>query len=232
MATQSGSTGSRQGRSGEPRSSSRPDAGITAEQQNTAALESPTSRAGESRTGGERRAQSRAAGAADTGAGGGSDHKSGNGSGIAGFVRQAASNRLTQQKDRATRGLGDVARAVRSTTDRLRSDGQETVAGYIEKAADGIDRFSHTLETHDVQEVFDNIQSFARRQPMLFVGTALGIGLVGARFLKSSGRQQDFRRGRMESQGYGRSPDWRAVTAPPAPTTAPTTNRPAGETRG
>jgi hypothetical protein len=229
MATQSGSTGSRQGRSGEPRSSSRPNAGITEEQQNTAALDSPASRAAGSRTGAGRPEPSRGAGSGPAGASG-TDQKSGNGGGIAGFVRQAASNRLTQQKDRATRGLGDVARAVRGTTERLRSDGQETAAGYIEKAADGIDRFSRTLETHDVQEVFDNIQSFARRQPMLFVGAALGVGLVGARFLKSSGRQRDVGVGRMEPRGYGQSQDWRAVTAPPAGTTASGINQPLGET--
>jgi hypothetical protein len=212
MATQTGSPGSRQGREGraeESRTSTRPNAGITQEQQNTASLGSPASRAGSSGAG-----------------------ASGNG-GLAGFVREAASNRLTQQKDRATRGLGDVARAVRNTTNQLRADGQETVAGYIERAADGIDRLTHTLETRDVQEVVDGIQSFARRQPVIFIGAALGLGFVGARFLKSSGRQRAFGGRDLEERRYGQSGDWRAVTAPPVSTATPASavNRPIGDTR-
>ena len=210
MATQTGSPGSRQGREGraeESRTSTRPNAGITQEQQNTASLGSPASRAG-------------------------SSGASGNG-GLAGFVREAASSRLTQQKDRATRGLGDVARAVRNTTNQLRADGQETAAGYIERAADGIDRLTHTLETRDVQEVVDDIQSFARRQPVIFIGAALGLGFVGARFLKSSGRQRNFGGRDLEERGYSQSGDWRAVTAPPVSTARPASavNRPIGDTR-
>jgi hypothetical protein len=34
----------------------------------------------------------------------------------------------------------------------------------------------------------EDVQRFGRRQPALFIGLSLGAGLLGARFLKSSGR--------------------------------------------
>ncbi|HXW03584.1 MAG TPA: hypothetical protein VD833_00005 [Vicinamibacterales bacterium] len=224
MAAQTGSTGSRQGKSGESRTPGRSDTGITQEQQNTAPLDSPASRAAAAariKPGSTRESGQAEAARDDRHSGNG-----GNGGGLAGFVRQAASNRLTQQKERATRGLGDVARAVRQTTDQLRAEGQETVAGYIERAADGIDRFSHTLESRDVQDVVDDIQSFARRQPVLFMGAAFGLGLAVARFLKSSSRPSQ-PRGTDIRYSRGERTDWRSVTAPGA-TASPNLERPIG----
>ena len=37
-----------------------------------------------------------------------------------------------------------------------------------------------------MDEVLDEVQNFARQQPALFLGTAVLLGLVAARFLKSS----------------------------------------------
>jgi hypothetical protein len=233
MAKQTGTTEPLQGRADEPRTSTRPSAGITQEQQNTGPLNSPASGAstmGAAGTAGSteaRRSEGITGRERQQMSGTGSDRSGGNGSkGIAGFVRDAASNRLTQQKERATRGLGEVARAVRQSTDQLRDQGQDTVARYVEQAADGLDRIAHGLESQDVRQMVENVQSFARRQPLLFVGTALGLGFVGARFLKSSRRQRDSYSAR--DRGYSQQAGWRAVTAPPSTANPPLT--PLGET--
>jgi len=42
------------------------------------------------------------------------------------------------------------------------------------------------------------VQRFARKQPALFVGSAFAIGVIGARFLKSS---NDHRRRRIDPHG-------------------------------
>jgi hypothetical protein len=106
--------------------------------------------------------------------------------GILGRVRERAAEQLTSQKDRATEGLGTVAHAVRETTERLRSEKHETVASYIEQAANQIERFSERLRQKDVGEILEDAQNLARRQPAVFVGSAFALGLVGARFMKSS----------------------------------------------
>ena len=114
-------------------------------------------------------------------------------SGIVGRVRESANAQLTQQKDRATDGLGSVAHAVRQSTQQLRDQQHDTIAQYIEQAADQLEKLSTRLKEKNVNEIVDDAQRFARQRPALFVGSAFAIGLLGARFLKSS------------SPGYNRS---------------------------
>jgi ElaB/YqjD/DUF883 family membrane-anchored ribosome-binding protein len=120
------------------------------------------------------------------------------GSGLVGRARERATAQLTTQKDKATDTLGSVARAVRQSTQQLRNQQQDTLAGYVEQAADQIDRLSQRLRDKDVGELLEDAQRFARRQPALFIGSAFAVGLVGARFLKSSNTHQ-----RNDRSGYG-----------------------------
>jgi len=110
---------------------------------------------------------------------------------IAGKVRERAAAQLTTQKDRALDGLGGVAQAVRKTTQALRDEQHGTLAGYVEQAADQIERLSRNLKQKDVGELVSDAQRLARRQPALFVGSAFAIGLLGARFFKSSSPDRD-----------------------------------------
>lgn len=103
-------------------------------------------------------------------------------------VREKATEQLSTQKDKATDGLGSVAQAVRQSTQQLRDQQHDTLAGYVEQAADQIDRLSKTLRNKDVGELFEDAQRLARRNPSLFIGSAFVLGVVGARFLKSSSR--------------------------------------------
>jgi hypothetical protein len=123
--------------------------------------------------------------------------------GIAGRVREQATAQLDTQKNRATDGLGSVAQAVRQTTEHLRNNQHDTVARYAEQAADQIERFSQRLKEKDVGELMNDAQQLARRQPAMFVGGAFALGLVGARFLKSSSRDRHFSSSRSASNAYG-----------------------------
>jgi hypothetical protein len=130
--------------------------------------------------------QTRAGTFASTQAGTQSGASSTNSETLVGRVRDRATEQLNTQKNRATDGLGSVAHAVRGTTDRLRQENHDTVARYVEQAADQIERFSSRLKDKDVTELMHDAQRLARRQPALFVGGAFAVGLIGARFLKSS----------------------------------------------
>jgi hypothetical protein len=110
----------------------------------------------------------------------------GQGGGMVARVRERASAGLSTQKDRATEGLGSVAQAVRQSTERLREQKHDTAAQYVEQAADQIDRLTNRLRQKDVGELVQDAQRLARRRPALFIGGAFALGLVGARFLKSS----------------------------------------------
>jgi hypothetical protein len=68
---------------------------------------------------------------------------------------------------------------------------------YAEKFAQQIDRFSTTLRERSVEDLMYEAENFARREPQLFLGGAVVLGLLAARFFKSSAS-----RGRQQGYGY------------------------------
>jgi hypothetical protein len=106
--------------------------------------------------------------------------------GFVGRVRARAGEQLTTQKDRATNSIGTVAQAVRQSAHELRGQKQDGLAEYIERSADQLERWSVDLRNKDLGDIFRDAQAFARRRPAVFVGSAFVVGLIGARFLKSS----------------------------------------------
>ena len=114
------------------------------------------------------------------------------GTGIADQLRTKASGALSQQKSRATEGLGSVVEAIRQTGRQLGDSNASGIAGYVNNAADSLQRWTETLDRKDIGEIVEDVQRFGRRQPALFVGLTFGAGLLGARFLKSSRENQSY----------------------------------------
>jgi hypothetical protein len=102
-------------------------------------------------------------------------------------VRDRAGEGLTTQKNRAVEGVSSVAHAVRQTAAHLREDNREPIAKYAESGAQQLERLSEFLRNTDGAELWREAQTYARRRPAVFVGSAFVIGLMAARFLKSSG---------------------------------------------
>ena len=133
------------------------------------------------------------------------------GSGIIDKARQRATAQLTEQKNKAVDGIGSVTQAVRQSTQQLRDQQHETLAQYVERAANQIDTLAQQLRNKDVGDLFNDAQRLARRQPALFIGSAFALGLIAARFLKSSSRRQD------SDQGY----EWHGSSARGAASSTP-----------
>jgi len=102
-------------------------------------------------------------------------------------LRDTTYRQLDDRKARASDTLGSIAGAVRGMSQPLRDGGQSGIADYVNKAADGIERWAGDLKRQDVDDALRAAQRFARRQPALFLGAAFTAGLLAARFLKSSG---------------------------------------------
>ncbi len=101
-------------------------------------------------------------------------------------AQQQAKSQAASQKERAADRLGSVAQALRQTGQQLREQDQGSMAQYTEKAADQVEWLSDQLRNKDVNQLIGEAERVARRQPALFLGGAFALGLVGARFLKSS----------------------------------------------
>jgi hypothetical protein len=110
-------------------------------------------------------------------------------------VREQTEAQIDAQKGRAAQGLVGVADALKQTSATLREQEQQAIPPeYVETAAEQIRNAAEYLEKTDAREMIHQVESFARRQPLLFLGGAFGAGLVLARFLRSSGRKRRARK--------------------------------------
>ncbi len=102
-------------------------------------------------------------------------------------VQQQAQSLIEAQKDRAVEGVESVAQALRQTGQQLQGEGPASFVGqYADSAANQIEQLADYLRYSDMELLMDDAQRFARREPALFVGGAFALGLMVARFLKSS----------------------------------------------
>ena len=108
---------------------------------------------------------------------------------VADQAKQQATSQLETQKGRAVDSLVTVAQALRQTGQHLHEQQQDPVGGYVEQAAERVERVTNYLRTHDVPQLVAETQDFARRQPGLFLAGAVALGFIGARFLISSGHR-------------------------------------------
>lgn len=108
-------------------------------------------------------------------------------------VADTVEDRLSDQRLRAADSLGQVAHSLRSAGQQMPSE--NGLGRYVSQAADRVDDLAGFIKEHEISELVDNFEDMARRQPAAFLGGAFALGLVGARFLKSS-------RHRLESESY------------------------------
>lgn len=114
---------------------------------------------------------------------------SGGSQGLIDKAEQQARSRLNATKKDAALTLSSVASTLLSSSSQLKDEQQNLAGEYVEKAAEQIDRLATYIQNADPSEVADNIERFARRRPAVFIGAAFALGVIGARFLKSSRRR-------------------------------------------
>lgn len=104
---------------------------------------------------------------------------------VAEQAKQTTTTRANDQKDKAADSLGSVARAFGDVGDQLR-DQNPTMAHYADMASEKIEQFAGQLSSRDVTDLLSDVEDIARRNPAVFLGGAFALGVVGARFMKSS----------------------------------------------
>jgi len=117
----------------------------------------------------------------------------------AGSAERTARSALSTQKERAASGLDDIVEVLHATSNQLRDHNRASVADYADQVADRIERFSQNLHHRDVGELVADAEDFARDHPEVVLGGALVLGLLTARFLKSS----SYRLEREREMSYG-----------------------------
>jgi hypothetical protein len=107
---------------------------------------------------------------------------------VGGTAQQQVETRVDTGLDRAGDMLDQLAGAVRRTSNEMR-DQQPQIANIGETAASQAERAARYLRETDMQGVIRQADRFAREQPAVFLGGAVMLGLLAARFLKASPNQ-------------------------------------------
>jgi hypothetical protein len=133
-------------------------------------------------------------------------------------VTAQATEKIDAQKETASGSLNTVAHAFRQTGEQLRDNDQEGIAQYVDRAAGQVEQFAGYLSKRDIGTIARDTEAFARREPVLFLGGAFAVGLLAARFLKSTGSASQGSTGtrgawQNQDEWYGRGPS--AVGTPP-----------------
>jgi hypothetical protein len=112
-----------------------------------------------------------------------------------GAATKRATEVLDEQKGTLAGGLTSVADSIKQVGENLNSTTEqnkitETAAKYTNTLAEQIENISGYFERKDVREMVSDVESFARKYPAYFIGGALAVGFLAARFLKSSNPKQ------------------------------------------
>ena len=105
---------------------------------------------------------------------------------VAQGAKQQGTSLLQGQKQKATDTLSAVSQAIRQTGQSLEQQNQGAIGQYANKAADQVDNVNQYLRQRDVEDLVGEVESFGRRNPAMFLGGAFALGVLAARFLKSS----------------------------------------------
>jgi hypothetical protein len=105
-------------------------------------------------------------------------------------VGSSASDRLRGEIDARSTQAGDqtvsLAGAMRRAGDELRGEGKETPANFADQAAERIESLGEYLRRANADQMFSDVEDFARRRPWSIAAGGFAIGLIASRLLKAS----------------------------------------------
>jgi hypothetical protein len=104
--------------------------------------------------------------------------------------KEQVRTRVDDGKARVARTLGSVASSLKTSSMDMQTGDAAAIGNVVERVADQVERAANYLEQSDMGEIVGGVERFARRNPALFIGAAFAVGMLGARFLKSSSRMQ------------------------------------------
>ncbi|MEP7149197.1 MAG: hypothetical protein ABI857_09965 [Acidobacteriota bacterium] len=129
-------------------------------------------------------------------------------------VTDKAATKLDEKKSTLSGGLTTVADSVRQVGENLGSSKTdsglaEAAAKYTDSAAQKIEDVAGYFESRGVRDMVRDLEGFARRNPAVFFGAAFGLGLLAARFLKSSTPTYEKAAGGREVGSFSSNPSHR-----------------------
>jgi hypothetical protein len=122
---------------------------------------------------------------------------------LVGAARTRARTAFEHQQHRVAESIGSVAQALHQAADKLNEQNEDVVARYTDTAAQRIEQFADSLRNRNLDDLVGQAEQFARRQPEVFLGSAVAAGFLIARFLRTSGGRATQRRSNLNYGGTG-----------------------------
>lgn len=101
------------------------------------------------------------------------------------------------QKEAGADQASSVARAFDKAGDEL-AESSPIVARYVHEAASAVDSVSQTLRERSLGGLMQDVNDYARREPVVFFGIAIAAGFALSRLVKSSAEHRGDRAGRVD----------------------------------
>lgn len=102
---------------------------------------------------------------------------------LVGQARNQLAGQVAAGKDGLADRLDGLARSVHDTSEQFAGK-QDWIARAIDGGAQELNSLAQALRGSDVTDLFGQVQSFARRQPGVFIGASLAAGFAVARLGK------------------------------------------------
>lgn len=99
--------------------------------------------------------------------------------------RQAAMSKVQEGADRVRTTAYTTSEALRRAAVDVEQDNSLVGSG-LRRVADLLESTTERLGTGDLNQIVDQLNGFARRQPALFIGASLALGFVIARLGKTA----------------------------------------------
>jgi hypothetical protein len=100
-------------------------------------------------------------------------------------VKDSVTGQVDDQKQRAAQGIIGMAEAVRKLSDQIRAH-NEPLANAVGSAGGKLEGVAGQLRDADPADMAQAMATFARNQPLLFVGAAFVAGLGVSQLLKNA----------------------------------------------
>jgi len=105
-------------------------------------------------------------------------------------ISDETSHLFDDQKNMVCEKVDGLVGSLRQSADSL-SEKDPTVGRFMTTAADKVEGMSSYLREHDLRDVYQQVEGFARRHPAIVLGGLFVVGTLAARFLKASRERSD-----------------------------------------
>ena len=104
-------------------------------------------------------------------------------------IGSSAANFLHSEADARKGAVADQARSASSAIQHAAGELQDGAPAWLkstlQQGADQIQRLAETLEQKDTRQIVEEVQSFARERPAIFLGACAAAGFAAARIFKA-----------------------------------------------